>query len=317
MSVVVTIVGPTAIGKTRLSVELAKILPLEIVSADSRQIYRFLDIATAKPPRDVLDKIPHHLIDFLRPDEYFSAGRYSQVGRKVIEQIFKRHRVPVIVGGSGLYIQALLDGLSNVEIRDEKIRQSLRHRMAVEGIEKLYLQLLEIDPVLATRIPKNDKQRIIRGLEVYLKTGKRLSEVQEVEMKPADFTALIYGLNGAREWLYQKINRRVEEMLHQGLLAEAANLKFKGYGLHLNALNTVGYKEVFNYLDNKIDYDTMIELIKQNTRKYAKRQLTWFRKDKRISWIEVGETSDFAKIAQEIAGIYNNCTKSHKVTQRK
>lgn len=305
MSIVVTIVGPTGIGKTRLSVKLAKLLPIEIVSADSRQIYRFLDIATAKPTKEILKKIPHHFIDFLRPDEYFSAGMYSQVGRRIIDQIFKRDHVPVIVGGSGLYIRALFEGLSNIDIRDEKIRHSLRHRMAIEGIEKLYLQLLEIDPVLANRLAKNDKQRIIRGLEVYLKTGQRLSELQEAETKPAGFTPFMFGLNGPREWLYQKINQRVEEMLDQGLLAEAANLKLKGYNLHINALNTVGYKEIFDYLDNRIDYDTMIELIKQNSRKYAKRQLTWFRKDKRIHWFEVQETSDFTKIAQEIADRYN------------
>jgi tRNA dimethylallyltransferase len=176
--------------------------------------------------------------------------------------------------------------------------------MTTEGSDKLYDQLVQIDPDLAQKLQKNDKQRIIRGLEVYLKTGNRLSELQELQTTPADLTPLMFGLTGPREWLYQKINTRVDDMFHQGFLAEAANLKLKGYGLRLNALNTVGYREIFDYLDNNIDYDSMIELIQQNSRKYAKRQLTWFRKDKRITWIDVGEDSDFSKIADTIVVKY-------------
>jgi tRNA dimethylallyltransferase len=310
MKSVIVIVGPTAIGKTQLSIKIADLLPIEVVSADSRQIYRLLDIGTAKPSPEILQKVPHHLINFLRPDEYFSAGMYSQVARKFINQIFKRKHVPVVVGGSGLYIKALIDGLSNVEVRDDKIRSSLRHRLLNEGVAKLFNELKQIDPVLTQRVQKNDKQRIIRGLEVYLKTGKRLSELQEAQSKPADFQPIMIGLTAERELLYARINERVEEMLQQGFLAEAANLKLQGFGTHLNALNSVGYKEIFEYLENQRSYDDMIDLIKQNTRKYAKRQMTWFRKDAQINWYKIEEHTDFEALADDIIAKYRQSQKN-------
>ncbi len=265
------IVGPTAVGKTRLTAEIADRLDVEIVSADSRQIYRLLDIGTSKPPKELLRKVPHHMINFLRPDEDFSAGMFSQVARKVIDQIAGRGRIPLVAGGSGLYIRALIDGLHAVDVRDDRIRISLRNRLLKEGVEKLYAELKQIDPKLADRLEPADKQRIIRGLEVYLCTGKRLSEIQEQQTNPADFEPLMFGLRADREWLYSVINDRVLEMFEQGFLAEAANLKLSGYARELNALNTVGYKEIFIYLENRISFDEMIEMIQRNTRHYAKR----------------------------------------------
>ena len=196
---VIIIVGPTGIGKTYLSTKIAELTDVEIVSADSRQIYRSLDIGTAKPGPDILEAIPHHLINFLRPDEYFSAGMFSQVGRRIISQIIERNNIALVVGGSGLYVRALVDGLHNIDIRDEKIRQSLRKRIINEGSEKLYGELRQLDPKLAEKIAPNDKQRILRGLEVYLKTGKKMSELQEAETKKADFVPLMFGLNANRE----------------------------------------------------------------------------------------------------------------------
>jgi len=306
MKIVPFIVGPTGIGKTALSLHIAERLPIEIVSADSRQIYRLLHIGTAKPSREILDQIPHHFINFLRPDEYFSAGMFSQVGRRVIDQIHKRERVALVVGGSGLYIRALVDGLHNIDVRDEKIRSSLRKRLLREGVDILYQELKQIDPVLAAKIEKNDKQRIIRGLEVYLKTGKKMSVLQESETKSASFYPLMFGLRAERNYLYQKINQRVEDMFEQGLLAEAANLKISGFNSMLNSLNTVGYKEIFEYLNEKCSFDEMIEAIKRNSRHYAKRQLTWFNKDKRIKWLEIDQNTDFALLADEIVAIYRD-----------
>ena len=294
------IVGPTAVGKTRLSAEIAEKLDVEIVNADSRQIYRQLDIGTSKPPKELLRKIPHHLVNFLRPDEESSAGMYSQVARKVIAQIDKRGRVPLVVGGSGLYIRALIDGLHTVDVRDDRIRISLRNRILREGVENLYVELKQIDPVLADRIKPADKQRIIRGLEVYLSTGKRLSEIQEQGSDPADFEPLMFGLRAEREWLYEMINNRVLEMFDQGFLAEAANLKLSGYTRGLNSLNAVGYKEIFIYLENRILFDDMIDMIQRNTRNYAKRQMTWFRREKRIQWIDINASTDFSEVAGEI-----------------
>jgi tRNA dimethylallyltransferase len=313
MNSVLFIVGPTAIGKTYLSIFIAerfqqypggdRSIPgkkVEIVSADSRQIYKFLDIGTAKPSKDILKSIPHHFINFMRPEEYFSAGMYSRLARRIINQIITRGNIPLVVGGSGLYIKALIDGLFNIDIRDEKIRNSLRKRMLKEGVEKLYEELAEIDPSLADKIKKSDKQRIIRGLEVFLVSGQRLSDLQETASTPADFKPYLYGLTAERKFLYERIHKRIDDMFQEGFLAEVAGLKLKGYTAATNALNTVGYKEAFRYMDNAMTYDDMISLVKRNSRRYAKRQLTWFNRDKRIKWIEIKEDTDFRFIAEKI-----------------
>jgi tRNA dimethylallyltransferase len=308
MNGVLIIVGPTGVGKTHLSLLIERKFraidsfsgKVEIVSADSRQIYRFLDIGTAKPPRDIIKSIPHHFINFLRPEEYFSAGMYSRLARRVIDQIFKRGNVPLVVGGSGLYIKALVDGLFTIDIRDEKIRNSLRNRILREDVKVLYKELAKIDPLLAKKIKPNDKQRIIRGLEVYLVSGHCLSDLQETKSTPANFKSLFYGLNMNRKSLYERINSRVDEMFSNGFLAEVAGLKRKGYSETTNALNTVGYKEALQYMDNAMTYDEMLSLIKRNTRRYAKRQLTWFNNDRRIKWYTLNEEKDYEKIAEMI-----------------
>ena len=312
MKVALILVGPTAIGKTTLSTYIARSLAVEIISADARQVYRLLDIGTAKPDKAILDSITHHLINFLRPEEYFSAGSYAKVARRIVEQVFRRGKIPLVVGGSGFYIKSLIDGIMDLEIRDEKIRTSLRTRLLNEGIEKLFNDLKDCDPLLASKLNSNDKQRILRGLEVFLCTGKKLSELQEAPSEAADFSPLIFGLTARREWLYQKINARVDAMFEQGFLSEVANLKMRGYHHNLNALNTVGYKEVFDYLDNRLSYDEMLESIKKNTRHYAKRQLTWFHKDPRIKWIEIDQHSDLQKIADGIVRVYQKHSQKTK-----
>lgn len=304
MKIALFLVGPTAIGKTDLAIDISRRIPVEIVSADARQVYRLLDIGTAKPTKGMLDSVPHHLINFLRPEEYFSAGSYAKIARIIIEQILQRQKTPLIVGGSGLYIKSLIDGIMDLEIRDEKIRSSLRQRLLREGIAGLYTDLLEKDPQLAARLKPTDKQRIIRGLEVVLSTGRRLSDLLEAPTAAADFTPLIFGLTANKSWLYERINIRVEAMFERGFLSEVANLKLHGYSPSLNSLNTVGYKEVYEYLENRISYDQMLESIKKNTRHYAKRQLTWFRKDQRIKWIEIDKHSDMQKIAEDIVKRY-------------
>lgn len=297
---VLFLVGPTGIGKTALSLSLAEFLPVEIISADSRQIFKFLDIGTAKPPKEILKKIPHHLISFLRPDEHFSAGMYSKMSRKLIDQIFDRKKIPFVVGGSGLYIKALIEGFFELEIRDDKIRASLRKRLLKEGTEALYSELNKCDPELAESIQPNDKQRILRGLEVFLSTGKKLSKLQEEPSDPPNFNPEIFGIRCDRKLLYDRINNRVDEMIESGLLKEVLDLRKKGYTTEMNALNTVGYKEVFEYMDTIINYDEMIEKIKRNTRRYAKRQMTWFNKNKDIRWKDINENTEFSKLASEI-----------------
>jgi tRNA dimethylallyltransferase len=297
---VLFLVGPTGIGKTALSVSIAEILPMEIISADSRQIFKYMDIGTAKPSKDILKKIPHHLISFLRPEEYFSAGLYSKMSRKIIDQLFERNKIPFVVGGSGLYIKALIEGFFELEIRDEKIRVSLRKRLLKEGTESLYNELRKCDPELANSIQPNDKQRILRGLEVYLSSGQKLSKLQEDPSVPPDFESVLFGIRCDRKLLYDRINNRVDEMIENGLLNEVLNLKKKGFSSDLNALNTVGYKEVFEYTNNILNYDEMIELIKRNTRQYAKRQMTWFNKNKDIRWKDINEKTEFRQLANEI-----------------
>jgi tRNA dimethylallyltransferase len=303
------IIGPTAIGKTRVALAIAEKIPIEIISADSRQIYRYLNIGTAKPSKRELSQVKHHLIDFLRPDEYFSAGMFSRIGRKIVKQILAKEKTPLVVGGSGLYINALVDGFFSLEVRDEKVRNSLRKRVLSEGVEVLYEELTKIDPVLADKIRNKDKQRIIRGLEVYLVTGQPLSKLQETQSKPADFKAISYGLNAQRSYLYHCIDQRVDKMISQGLLSEVAGLKRKGFSPKLNSLNTVGYKEVFHYMDNQMSYDEMLEAIKRNTRHYAKRQLTWFKRNPEIKWFSVDEKTNFSSLAEEIIADFKSITK--------
>ena len=303
---VLFLVGPTGIGKTALSVSVAKFLPVEIISADSRQIFKLLDIGTAKPSKEILKKIPHHLISFLRPDEYFSAGFYSKMSRKIIDQIFERKHIPFVVGGSGLYIKALIEGFFELEIRDQKIRLSLRKRLLKEGTEPLYNELRKCDPELVENIQPNDKQRILRGLEVYLYSGQKLSKLQEEPSVPPNFKPVIFGIRCNRKLLNNRINSRVDEMIENGLLNEVLKLQKKGLTPELNALNTVGYKEVFEYMDNIVNYDEMIEQIKSNSRHYAKRQMTWFNKNKNIRWKDIDENTDFSELANSIVNEFQH-----------
>lgn len=294
------LVGPTAVGKTGLSILISKQLPVEIISADSRQIYKKLDIGTAKPDPSIITQVPHHFIDILDPSEYFSSGRFSKLARNTINEIIQRNKIPLIVGGSGLYIKSLVDGIFELEIQDDNIRSSLQKRINSEGPESLYKELKIADPEFASRISPNDRQRIIRGLEVFLITGKKLSALQEEKTAEADFSPLFFGLTLERKKLYDRINKRVDEMLDNGLLVEVLHLKNSGYHTAMNAINTVGYKEVFSYLDNEISYDKMVDLIKRNTRRYAKRQYTWFNKEKRIRWYELKASNSLEDIAEKI-----------------
>ena len=298
--IVPIIVGPTAVGKTALSLYLAELLPIEVISADSRQIYRYMDIGTAKPPKEVLQKIPHHFIDICDPDEYYSAGRFGQEARRTIERLLRPGKQPVVVGGSGFYIRALVDGIFEVEARDEKVRRQLNKRLANEGLASLYAELQTVDPQYAQKISPTDKQRILRSLEVYLVTGKPFSYWHRQKTTPAPFPVRFWGLNSERSQLYARINKRVDAMLQDGLEAEVRRLLEMGYALDLNALNTVGYKEVIAYLQGKISREEMIEQIKRNSRRYAKRQLTWFRADKRIDWHRVEREEDLKQLAKQI-----------------
>ena len=283
---VLLIVGPTAVGKTTLSIELARRLKAEIVSADSRQVYRYMDIGTAKPDSRYLASVAHHFISTRNPDEYYSAGEYGRQARECIAGLLQKGIPSIVVGGSGFYIQALVDGLFAPKISDHEIKEKWRQKIRTEGNQAVFEHLQRIDPESAARLHPNDEQRIVRALEVHELTGKPISSFRQQKANPADFNPVFVGLEMDRQLLYQRIGQRVDRMLADGLVQEVETLREMGYDPHLHALRTVGYQEVFDYLDEKIPFDAMIELIKRNSRRYAKRQMTWFRRDPRIRWLD-------------------------------
>lgn len=288
MKKVLAIVGPTAIGKTTVGIELAQKLNGEIVSCDSRQIYRYMDIGTAKPTKEEQSQVAHHLIDILDPDERFSAGLFEKKATEAINNIFIRQKLPIIVGGSGLYLKALESGLFQGPPADEKIRESLRKEKERAGLENLFHKLEKVDPKTSGKVSPADEVRIIRGLEVHELTGKPLSEWQEKgQYTDKNLNFIKFGLNLERKALYQRINQRVDKMMEMGFIEEVKNLLAKNYSFQLPALRTFGYLDMEAYLLDKISLDKALENFKQGTRNYAKRQLTWFRADKNIEWIDI------------------------------
>ncbi len=297
---VIVVCGPTGVGKTDLSYLIARKLPVEIISADSRQIYKYLDIGTAKPPKEILSQIPHHFIDILFPDQHYSAGQFGIESREVLREIFDRGKMPLVVGGSGLYIRAMIEGFFNGNDYNSEIRESLQLRLEKEGLESLYQELLKIDKKSASKIHPNNSVRILRALEIYLSTGKPISKLQAEKLPPLPFPVLKFGIHKDRRILYRDINMRVDQMFQRGLLAEVRNILELGYNKNLNSLKSVGYKEVIQYIDGKIDFNVCVQQVKQNSRRYAKRQLTWFRNEKDIKWFGINDKNDMEKILSQI-----------------
>ncbi len=265
-----------------------------------------MDIGTAKPTRSERKAIPHHCIDIKDPEEEFSAGEYGKLCRGIIRRIFLKNRIPVVVGGSGLYIQAVVGGIFSGNYRDNQVRLRLKQKVAEEGLAVLYQQLHEVDPVTAGKIHPNDMKRIVRALEVYELSGEPISNIQKQKTIPSSFVPQFWGLRWPREMLYRRINNRVNEMMVLGLVKEVEQLKARGYDTRLNSLDSVGYKEVYGYLGGEITHTEMVELIKQNTRRLAKKQLTWFRRDQRIEWIDLEEPVDWRAIAKRILEAYHS-----------
>jgi tRNA dimethylallyltransferase len=296
----ISIVGPTASGKSHLAILLAERLNGEILSADSRQIYRYLNIGTAKPSTEELQKIPHHFIDILDPSQSYNAGEFGLQARKKISDLIVKQRQPILVGGSGLYVRAVLDGFFNGPGKNSEVREQLEREAKKIGNEAMLEKLRTVDPISADTMSSSRLHRIIRALEVYQLTGKSISEHHTEQESTPPFLFIQFGLEWNRSTLYHRIDERVEWMLSAGLLKEVEALASKGFDKHLNALNTVGYKEAFEFLDHKIPYDEMKCLIQRNTRRYAKRQLTWFRADKRIVWLSVDEQTNEEKLVDQM-----------------
>lgn len=297
------LVGPTASGKTSVSLLLAEQLDAEIISADSRQVFRSMDIGTAKPSLRERSRVRHYFVDTLNPDQEFNAGEYGIRGRELIEELYRRGKVPLIVGGSGLYIQAIVDGFFEGVTADPDLRSKLSDRLRNEGARALLDELRAVDPVSASRMLPSNTRRIVRALEVYTLTGTPISELQKFRAA-IPFEPVFAGLNWNRKELYARINRRVDSMIGQGLVEEVKSLRAAGGSLGVNALNTTGYKEVFSYLACELTFEQMVASIKQNTRRYAKRQLTWFRHDERIRWFDVAREEDLPDVSMQIGDYF-------------
>jgi tRNA dimethylallyltransferase len=285
-SPLVVIVGPTAVGKTRLALRLAGELGAEIVSADSRQVYRGMDIGTDKPAAEERQRVPHHLVDIVDPDEKLTLARYQDMAYAAIEDVLARGRVPLLVGGTGLYIKAVVEGWSIPRVKpNEALRAELYREAEVKGEEALHARLRQVDPVAAEKIDPRNVRRVIRALEVYLETGKPISELQR--RRPPPYRILQIGLTMDRAALYQRIDQRVDRMIERGLVEEVRGLVEQGYGRELPAMSGLGYRQIGCYLRDEISLEEAICLIKRDTRRFVRQQYNWFRlDDERIHWFQ-------------------------------
>ncbi len=297
---IVAVQGPTASGKTALSIAIAKEFGGEIVSCDSMQVYRGMDIGTAKPSEKEKDGIKHYMIDVAEPFENYSVVNYQSDAKKAIDGILKRSKLPVLVGGTGLYMDSVLN---NVKFSEADKTSSERERLNLlyeeKGRDYIYSMLEKIDPEAAAKIHPNNVRRVIRALEIYYASGKTKTEANKESVRPKKYDALILGLLWDRDVLCERINKRVDIMLESGLLDEVKALKSAGVKKESTAMQAIGYKEIYSYLDGEILFDEAVEKIKLESRKYAKRQMTWLKRNKDIHWISLQEDYNFDKICEQ------------------
>ena len=307
MQKLVVLTGPTAVGKSKLSIELAKRLGGEIISADSMQVYKYMNIGTDKLSPEKMGGVPHHLIDFLEPTEDFNVFMFQKLVKEKIEEISARGKVPILVGGTGFYIQAVLYDIDFTETdEDETYRHELEERVKTEGVHALHEGLKEIDPVSYETIHENNSKRVIRALEYYKKTGRPISEHNEEQHQrksPYDFRYFV--LTDERKTLYSRIDKRVDQMIEDGLVDEVKELQKLNIPKTATSMQSLGYREIIGYLEGEYDLERAIYLIKLNTRHFAKRQLTWFRREKEVIWIDKNEFNhDNELILKEMIRIY-------------
>ena len=303
LDALLVILGPTGVGKSEVAVDLVGRLRAEIISCDSRQIYREIDIGTAKPSPEVRSKAPHHLIDIAAPDEVFSAAEFKRRAETIIKRIQEKNKLPLLVGGSGLYIRAVVDGIFAGPGRDQNLRARLREKEGREGRGSLYQELRRIDPVAASHLHSHDERRVIRALEVYYLSGRPISSHQrETPYSPLPQTVMV-GLRMERKALYQLINRRVDAMMEEGLLGEVERLLDKGYDEDLPSMEGLGYRQIIGYLKGKYSREEAVQLMKRDTRRFAKHQLSWFNKDSRIIWLEREKFPTSGEASQKIIEI--------------
>jgi tRNA dimethylallyltransferase len=296
---IIFIVGPTAAGKTEIAVKIAKKINAEIISCDSMQVYRGMDILSSMPPASLRKKVKHHLIGFLNPSQDYNVAKYRAQALKIIKKIKQKGKLPLFVGGSGLYMSILIDGLFRVKAEDKNVRSKLYHLASKKGNPYLYGRLKEIDAAAAEKIHPHDTRRIVRALEVYQISGRSISELQKKRSGlQQEYDTMVFCLNMERPRLYERIDQRVEKMFRQGLVSEVR--KLTKIRLSKTASCAIGVPEIKGYLNGAYDLFQARQLIQRNSRRLAKRQLTWFRKDKRIVWVEVGKRESGATVAKRI-----------------
>ena len=295
----ISIVGPTAVGKTALGIELAKELSTEIISADSRQFYQEMEIGTAKPTIEELESAPHHFINSHSINEFYSAGHFERDVLKKLDELFKSNSNVLMVGGAGLYVKAVCEGFDEMPDVDENIRKELNQQFKMDGLASLLQELEERDPIFFDQVDRQNHQRVIRALEVIRSIGKSFATFRN--KKPAakrPFENVKIGLEMSREKLYQRIDDRMDQMIENGLFEEAEKLYTKR---ELNALQTVGYKEIFGFMENKYDREEAVRLLKRNSRRFAKRQMTWFKRDSEIIWFDANSSAHDILVSLQLA----------------
>ena len=297
----VVLVGPTAIGKSRIAIEVAQALGTEILTADSTQVYRGMNIGTDTPSEEDRQRVPHRLIDLVEPDAPFNAGEFRRLALREIVRLYEKGLLPVVVGGTGLYVRALLHGLWAEPPSDRTLRRELEEEAQARGGESMYQDLGRVDPVTARRLHPRDTVKVLRALEVYRQTGVPLSKAHdEHRQRAASFRALVLGLTMERAVLYQRIDQRVEAELAKGLVDETRTLLAKGYSRDLVSMKSLGYRQVAGYLEGEYSFDEAVRRLKRDTRHFAKRQMTWFRKEPGLTWVEVQPGESVRSVSQRV-----------------
>lgn len=296
---IIVVCGPTGIGKTSTTIKLAKAFGGQIISADSMQIYKYMDIGTAKPTPQEVAEVAHHIVDIVEPDEDFDAAKFAEHADKIIDRFVRAGITPFVAGGTGLYIKSLVDGLFRAIPANQGVMDRLTREIEEKGVGELYDRLQTLDPDAAGKIHINDTFRIIRALEVYETTGKTISKHHaEHNFGDRKYRVLKIGLDMEREVLYERINRRVDIMLEEGLLDEVKQLLERGYSSSLKAMKSLGYRHMVEYINGEKDWDEAVRTLKRDTRRYAKRQLTWFRADSEVVWVETGKTDKMIEVVK-------------------
>ncbi len=300
---IIIICGPTAIGKTTVAIDLAQDFEGQIIGADSMQVYKYMDIGTAKPTAEEQGRVLHHMVDIVEPDEPFDAAQYAEWARAKIIALDQQKITPFVVGGTGLYIKALVYGLFDEKVSDPKVRARLKAEAEARGIEYLYERLSRMDPATAARLHPNDSYRILRALEVVATTGQAISvHHQKHGFLEQPFEILKIGLNIDRTLLYERINRRVDAMIAAGFLQEVKDLLARGYSADLKSMQSIGYRHMVDFIDGRFSWEECVRTLKRDHRRYAKRQLTWFGADPEIIWKEPGQVQEIQLLIEDFQG---------------